>query len=84
MQPVFLLRGQPIEWVRTVGTDDKHLQCRVGGKKAVGFGLGEHAKALSGSEWWDVACTLGINEWNGKREAQILIKDVRPFKKKAI
>lgn len=80
-QPVFLLQSQSIEWVRTVGADGKHLQCRVGGKKAVGFGLGAHAESLTGKEWWDVACTLSISDWNDKREVQLLIKDIRGLQK---
>ena len=80
--PVFMLQGQSIEYIRTVGAEGKHLQCRVGGKKAVGFGLGAHAQSLAGIGWWDVAFTLGINEWNDKREVQLMIKDVRPMQKK--
>ncbi len=80
-QPVFVLKGQSVEWVRTVGADNRHLQCRVGGKKAVGFGLGEHAATLAGKEWWDIACTLDMQEWNGKREVQMVIKDIRPMGK---
>ncbi len=79
-QPLFLVQGQSVEYIRTVGADGKHLQCRVGGKKAVAFGMGSHAQTLAASQWWDVACTLGINEWNGKREVQLMIKDIRTMK----
>lgn len=76
-QPMFLLRGQSVDLVRTVGSDGKHIQCRVGGKKAVGFGLGAHADALKSQQCWDIACTVGVNEWNGRKEVQLIMKDIR-------
>ena len=76
-QPLFFLRGQTVEWMRAVGAEGKHLQCRIGGKKAVGFGLGSLLETLAKSQWWDIACTVGMTEWNGKREVQMIVKDVR-------
>ncbi len=76
-QPMFLLRAQRLDLVRTVGSDGKHVQCRVGDKKAVGFGLGAYAEAMKSQQCWDIACTVGVNEWNGRKEVQLMIKDIR-------
>jgi hypothetical protein len=41
----------------------------------IGFGLGGLARELRGRV--DVAYALTINEWNGKRTAQLTVQDVR-------
>jgi hypothetical protein len=59
-----------------VGTDGKHLQCRINDVKAIGFGLGHLSDALSQGNL-DVACSIGLDTWNGREEAQVFLKDLR-------
>lgn len=75
-EPVFLLPKKKMTDLRTVGEENRHLQCRIGGIKAIGFGLGNLMQALGKDTEVDVACRIGINEWNGRREVQVFIEDI--------
>jgi single-stranded-DNA-specific exonuclease len=67
--------GQP----RVVGERKNHIQFRVsqGGAivKVIGWGLAERAKALSANTVCSLAFHPAINEWNGRREVQLEVKD---------
>jgi len=76
-EPLFLLRGQKLSGARSVGKEARHLQCFLGGVKAVGFGLGTLLPSLP--EEADIVCRLGINTWNGRGEVQIFIEDIAKF-----
>jgi single-stranded-DNA-specific exonuclease len=78
--PVLMTRGMEMIECRTVGQDDRHLKLRLArpGQSPVdgiGFGLGELARDLP--KRVDVAYELTINEWNGRRTAQLTLQDVR-------
>jgi len=75
-EPVFLIRAQIISNTRAVGSEKTHLQCRIGGIKAIGFGLGAHAETL-GQARVDIACRLGVNTWQGRESVQMFIEDIR-------
>jgi single-stranded-DNA-specific exonuclease len=64
---------------RVVGQRQNHVQLRVaqGGAivKAVGWSMAERAKALREGTVCSLAFTPTINEWNGRREVQLEIKD---------
>ena len=74
-EPRFLLRDAPLDGARAVGAEGKHLQARVAGIKAIGFGLGEHSAALPPRA--DVLCRIGIDTWQNRRTAQLFIEDLR-------
>jgi len=80
-QPIFMSRNlRPIE-CRTVGSDNSHLKLKLGqwGKApidGIGFRLGEWAYEMP--EYIDVAYHLTINEWNGRRNLQMNVQDIRP------
>jgi single-stranded-DNA-specific exonuclease len=76
-QPLFLLRSQAIDNLRAVGSDSRHLQCRIEGTKAIGFGLAKLLQTIDSSHGCDVLCSIGINEWNGREEVQLVIRDIR-------
>ena len=74
-EPRFILQNVSMEDMRLVGADESHLQCKIGNCKAIGFGLGSlHTDC---NEKMDVLCRIGIDEWNGRRQPQIFIEDVR-------
>ena len=73
-EPRFLIKNQIISGIRCVGQEDEHLQCFVGGIKAIGFGLGHLSNKLP--EQGDVACRLGINKWNDQEVVQIFLEDI--------
>jgi len=65
--------------VRQVGAGGRHLQCSIGGIKAIGFGLGDLAQRLP--DRCDVVCTLEIDSWNGYEKAQLMLIDIAESQK---
>ncbi len=76
-EPIFLLPSQTLSDFRLVGSEESHLQLRVGGTKAIGFRLGSILEYLNDHEPFDVACRVGINAWNGRETVQLMVEDVR-------
>lgn len=64
---------------RPVGERKNHLQLRVsqGGTvvKAIAWNMAERAKSLKSDSICSLAFHVSINEWNGRREVQLEIKD---------
>ena len=80
--PLLLARRCRVRSVRTVG-DGKHLKLSLdsGGSTqvvdAIGFGLGEWKDAIGENCHVDVVFEAQINEWQGRKELQLNLKDVR-------
>lgn len=74
-EPIFLLKNVTLTDVRACGSDGTHVQARVGTIKAIGFGLAHLIDDASDAV--DIACRIGVNEWNGKKEPQIFLQDMR-------
>jgi len=81
-QPVFGSRGLQLVSYETMGQEGKHLRMSVRDpsdgtiKKMVAFGFGSVAPNLSIGGVIDAAYTVGINEWNGRRELQLRVVDM--------
>lgn len=75
-RPVFMLRGARI--TDSAVLKERHLRLRLsaGGNsfEAVGFNL---SSCLPKSDTVDIAFSLDINVWNGKRSLRLRIKDLR-------
>ncbi|NBS41116.1 hypothetical protein EBS80_00455 [bacterium] len=81
-KPAFVTTGLTVSGVATMGADGKHLRLTVtspDGKmaKMVGFGFGEWAQKLRLGNRFDAAYEVGVNEWNGNKELQLRIVDLR-------
>lgn len=82
-QPLFCAKKLIIEQVTTVGADGKHLKVQVSQEgsrnihKLIGFSFGDWCAKLSPGEEIDIIFELGVNEWNGNREIQLKIVDLR-------
>lgn len=81
-RPVFLARGLEVAGrPRTVGTNHLKLTVRQDGvaRPAIGFGLAERIPpaSLEGRRV-DALYQLTVNEWRGRQEAQLQLKDLRP------
>ena len=78
--PVFVSRGVQVFNHRAVGQDGTHLQMQVGdgqrGFKCIAFRQGAWAGRLPARV--DLAYTVGVNEWNGRRDLQLVVQDIRP------
>jgi single-stranded-DNA-specific exonuclease len=62
--------------------DGRHLKLKIAraGRPpldAIGFGLGDWASRLSNNAHFDLAYQLEMNEWNGSRNLQLNIQDIR-------
>jgi single-stranded-DNA-specific exonuclease len=78
-EPLFMSTGLTVTSLRQVGNDGKHLKLEVakGNKKkgAIAFGLGKIPLELG--DKIDIVYNLSINQWNGNREIQLIIKDIK-------
>ena len=81
-QPRFLTRGLQVIGVDFAGSDNQHIRLMVGDengiiRKTIGFGLGEKWGDLQMGDRVDVVYEVSINEWNGNRELQLKIIDIK-------
>ena len=92
-KPVFVTKKLEVHEIRTVGNDNAHLKLcfkslsaegSVKYFKAIGFRQGKLAEEMPGGKnglrWGDivdVVFQLEINEWNGNRELQMNVLDLK-------
>lgn len=84
--PVFLARSLEVASARVIGNGEKHLKMKLksifeNGKvaffDAVGFGMAGFYNIISEGDRIDVVFNLDINEWNGRKELQLKLKDIK-------
>lgn len=83
--PLFCARNLEVKNASTVGADGKHLRLRLSDSEvtlsAIGFGLGSLKNTIlnppSSTLGVDVVFTADWNEFQGRREIQLNLKDVR-------
>lgn len=75
--PLFLVHRLQIDSLKAVGADATHLQLGLGPHRGIAFGLGSLADQLVPGSVVDVACSLGVNAWNGQESLQLMVKDIR-------
>lgn len=88
-EPTYVARGLTVVAVEPVGLDGKHLRLLLKHntevvKKTIGFGLGDCIKHpddwknnLNPGDKIDIAFCIEANEWNGNRELQMTIEDIK-------
>lgn len=88
-EPTYVARNVTIVRVDPVGQDGKHLRMTLKHnshliKKAIGFGLGDIKRCaknwkecLKPGDKIDMVFSIGVNEWNGNRELQLTIEDLK-------
>ena len=74
-EPVFRLNKVQLEAVRLIGSEGKHLKARCHSFDLIGFGFGEAIERTKNKV--DLLVTIGENNWNGKRQLQLQLKDLR-------
>ncbi|MFC1788194.1 DHHA1 domain-containing protein, partial [Patescibacteria group bacterium] len=80
--PLFVKKGLQANQINTVGADQKHLKLTVrtdSGKmiRTIGFNFGAWAEQLAVGDFVDLVYEVGVNEWNGNRELQFKIVDLK-------
>ncbi len=80
--PCFLSHNLKVKYKKAVGQDGHHLRLVLhDGRQdwsAIGFRQGEWVDKLNFSQPVDVIYSLEFNEWNGTRQLQLNLKDLRP------
>ncbi|HUW10150.1 MAG TPA: DHH family phosphoesterase [Anaerolineae bacterium] len=78
--PLLLSRGVEVKEHRTVGAEASHLKLTLSdGQRpwdAIAFRLGEWDGQMP--RRLDVAYTLEVNEWNGRKRLQLNVQDLQP------
>jgi single-stranded-DNA-specific exonuclease len=78
--PLFRLEEVELTGLRTIGKDNSHLKCLCKQEQetieGIGFGLGELSSQIALSAAGDVIGELAINEWNGVRKPQFIVRDL--------
>ncbi len=88
-EPIYAACSLTIINIDSVGQDGKHLRMNLKHnsqtiKKTIGFGLGDINKhpddcknTLHPGDKIDIAFCISVNEWNGNRDLQITIHDIK-------
>lgn len=81
-EPLFIIPSLKIVDIRAVGSDQSHLKLSFETKHgkifpAIAFGNGGVEQLLSSGAIVDVAASVAVNEWNGSRELQLVVKDLK-------
>ncbi len=78
--PLLACRKATLVESRGVGKGAAHLKLRLRKDAAVldgiGFNLGAYAEVLAAADPVDIAFMPGMNEYNGRRSVQIVVKDI--------
>jgi len=75
-EPIFVTREVAVDDVRLIGTEGKHLKLKIQGTDAVGFGMGKLYSQIQSNKPIDIAYTIDMNTWNGRRSLQLKVKDI--------
>ncbi len=81
-RPRYLGRGMSVESLESVGTNGNHLRINLSQgnglrKKFIGFCFGDWCQKLKIGDKIDVVFEVDVNEWNGNRELQMKIVDLK-------
>lgn len=78
--PRFQVTGGQLAEIRRIGHKKNHLRLSLKTEEAklqaVGFEMGDIAEDITTGAYLDAVGELQINEWNGNRSVQLLVKDV--------
>jgi len=81
-KPKFLAKNLNISEIQSVGKEGKHLRLMVKQdtpiiRKTIGFGFGHWYAKLKQDDKIDMVFEVDVNEWNGNRELQLKIIDLK-------
>ncbi len=79
-KPVFLAKSLIVEGIEKVGKNGQHLKIIVNrGRKLLYFGIGNKLSHLKRNNQIDVVFEIGENEWDGIKELEFRILDVKTY-----
>ncbi|WP_309120405.1 single-stranded-DNA-specific exonuclease RecJ [Paenibacillus sp.] len=78
--PKFSISQAIVGEATVIGKDKRHAKFRLEGSgnkiEAVGFGIGETVRRVALGSRLSLVGELSVNEWNGRKTPQIIVKDV--------
>ncbi len=81
-RPLFSNENLTVREKRQVGREGKHLQLKLGSdratRQAIAFQMGSLFPQLKKGDGYQVVFAPRPNEWNGKKEIQLEVKDIAP------
>jgi single-stranded-DNA-specific exonuclease len=87
VKPKFLLENLKIKKVKWVGNGEKHVQIQfqedkvlaITALKGIAFNFEYFKDKMKEGDKADVVFEIDVNEWNGNRELQLMIKDLKIY-----
>lgn len=76
-RPVFCLKKMPVNSVRTIGKDQKHLKFKINNLDVIGFGFGDWNQEIQENQMIDLAFTIESDSWSGERKVQLKMVDMK-------
>ena len=81
-KPRFISHGLTVVETQSVGKDAKHLRLMVNheksiSRKMIGFGFGHWLGKIKTGDSVDAVFEVDVNEWNGNRELQLKLVDLK-------
>lgn len=81
-KPIFLAKNLKVTDMQAVGNDGKHLRLMVNHttemvRKTIGFCFGDWCAKINKGDKVDMVFEVDVNEWNGNRELQLKIVDLK-------
>ncbi len=81
INPLFLMKDLKIDHLKVVGNNGGHLKMRlIKNRKyfqAIGFGMGHFYDKIKKGDKIDICFELITNDWNGERELQLKLIDLK-------
>jgi single-stranded-DNA-specific exonuclease len=79
-EPQFMVKGH-IQDLKVIGQNQSHLKMNLKSTyktvEGIGFNLAYFNSYFNKDHFIEVLCSLSINEWNGMKKPQMMIKDLR-------
>jgi single-stranded-DNA-specific exonuclease len=79
-EPIFCSTSVTLWEARKIGAEGKHIKCKISQDtkpiSAVAFNMGPDFDRITAAKTVDVAYSVDINIWNGKKEVQMKVKDI--------
>jgi len=78
--PKFAVKRATVGEAAVIGKDKRHAKFRLEGNgnriEAVGFGIGDAVRRVAPGSKLSLVGELSVNEWNGRKSPQIIVKDI--------
>lgn len=80
-EPILVFRRGTVKECREVGNNGGHLKLKVKAGKtlwdAIGFNMADYSELAASKEPLDFAFVLDKNQWNGRTNLQLVLKDIK-------